>query len=218
MNAHLLLDALTGPTPAGLREAIYSGVFDASVPELRAEMDFPQNTPYHAYSILDHSLMAAWYLPVGEERLTGLLHDIGKHRATTINPKYGHEQYIGHPEKGYDIAFALLTRLGFPADDVRRICRRIGRHMILHMAANDAVSAKSLDKVLLKLGADFEPLCRLQLADIAAMSPRIAETKGGEAVTVQARLRARAADVVAGAPSQILPKGWSPAFSVVGER
>ena len=215
MTAHLLLlDALAGPTPAGLREAIMSGAFDATIPELRAEMDFPQNTPYHAYSILDHSLMTAWYLPVGEERLTGLLHDIGKHRATTINPKHGHEQYIGHPEKGYDIAFALLTRLGFPADDVRRICRRIGRHMVLHSAANDAVSAKSLDKVLLKLGGDLLPLERLQLADIAAMNPRIAAAKGPEAVALHARLHARAAAVGAGAPSQILPHGWSPAFPV----
>lgn len=214
MTWQLLTDALAAPTPAGLREAIYAGVFDASIPELRNEMDFPQHTPYHAYSILDHSLMTAWYLPVGEERLTGLLHDIGKHRATSINPKTGHEQYIGHPEKGWDIANVLLTRLGLPSDDVRRICRRIARHMVLHSAANDAVSSKSLDKVLLKLGADFEPLSRLQLADIAAMNPRIAETKGPEAVSLHARLRARAVAVNMGAPSQILPKGWSPAFNV----
>lgn len=215
MSSRLLLDALAGPTPAGLREAVLTGVFDVSVPELRAEMDFPQRTPFHALSILDHSLATAWYLPVGEERLTGFLHDIGKHRATSINPRTGHEQYIGHPEAGYALAQILLTRLGFASVEVRRICRRIGRHMILHAGANDAVSAKSLDKILLRLGDDLEPLIRLQLADIAAMNPALALTKGQEAVAFHARLRAREAAVVLGAPSQILPKGWLP--STIGE-
>jgi putative nucleotidyltransferase with HDIG domain len=178
------LDALllADDPAAAVRAAIADGSLDALVPEIRREMDVPQRTHYHRLSVLEHSLDTMARMPARlDERLAGLFHDIGKRRSTTIKPRTGEEQYIGHAGVGAGMAREILERLGYEPGLVRRVVRLIERHMDLHMAARDGHSPKARRKLLARLGDDLPVLQRLQLADIASMAVGIAEAKTREA-------------------------------------
>ena len=177
------------PAPA-VRAALEDGSLDALVPEIRREMDVPQRTRYHRLSVLDHSIDTMSRMPARlDERLAGLLHDIGKRRSTTIKPRTGEEQYIGHAAVGARMAREILTRLGYEQPLVDRVTRWIDRHMDLHMAARDGHSEKARRKLLGRIGQDLDVLERLQLADVASMAPEFAESKDKEARSYHRLLR-----------------------------
>jgi tRNA nucleotidyltransferase (CCA-adding enzyme) len=165
-----------------VRDALADGSLDELIPEIRREMDVPQRTHYHQYTVLEHSLRTMALMPPRlDERLAGLFHDIGKRRTTTIKQRTGEEQYIGHAGAGARMVRQILERLGYERDLVDRVVRWIDRHMDLHMAARDGHSPKARRKLLGRLGDDLEVLKRLQLADIATMAPETAAEKGREA-------------------------------------
>jgi tRNA nucleotidyltransferase (CCA-adding enzyme) len=174
---------LVADDPAqAIRDSLADGSLDTLIPEIRREMDVPQRTHYHQYTVLEHSLRTmALMPPVLEERLAGLFHDIGKRRTTTIKERTGEEQYLGHAPVGATMAREILERLGYERPIVERVVRWIARHMDLHMAARDGHSVKARRKLLHRLGDDLEVLKRLQLADIATMAPETAAEKGSEA-------------------------------------
>lgn len=175
----LLLD--DDPAQA-VRDALADGWLDELVPEIRTEMDVPQRTHYHQYTVLEHSLRTMALMPAQlDERLAGLFHDIGKRRTTTIKERTGEEQYLGHAGAGARMTRPILERLGYDAALIRRVTHWIDRHMDLHMAARDGHSLKARRKLLGRLGEDLEVLKRLQLADIATMAPETASEKGREA-------------------------------------
>jgi predicted kinase len=177
-----------------LANAISAGSFDALLPGLRLELNIPQRTRWHALSVLRHSAATAELLPATlESRVTGLLHDLGKRVSAAPNAR-GEDSYIGHPERGAAMAGKYLAVLGFGEPERERIIRRIRLHMVLHEASNFAISDKSLDKVLDKLGGDIGPLSDLTAADTATMSPHVARAKLGEEENLQVRLLRRAAD------------------------
>ena len=172
-----------------LRDALADGSLDALSPEIRREMDVPQRTHYHQYTVLEHSLRTMALMPPRlDERLAGLFHDIGKRRTTTIKQRTGEEQYIGHAGAGARLTRTILQRLGYEAALVDRVVRWIDRHMDLHMAARDGQSLKARRKVLGRLGDDLEVLKRLQLADIATMAPDFAAESGRRAREYHERL------------------------------
>jgi putative nucleotidyltransferase with HDIG domain len=165
-----------------IRDALADGSLDELIPEIRREMDVPQRTHYHQYTVLEHSLRTMALMPPRlDERLAGLFHDIGKRRTTTIKERTGEEQYIGHASASATMARAILERLGYERDLIERVVRWIARHMDLHMAARDGQSLKARRKLLGRVGADLAVLKRLQLADIATMAPETATEKGREA-------------------------------------
>ena len=162
-----------------VRNALADGTLDALIPEIRREMDVPQRTHYHQFSVLEHSLRTMALMPPRlDERLVGLFHDIGKRRTTTIKARTGEEQYIGHAAAGARLTRTILERLRYERGLVDRVVRWIDRHMDLHMAARDGHSLKARRKILGRLGGDLEVLGRLQLADIATMAPDFAAESG----------------------------------------
>ncbi len=172
-----------------VRNALADGSLDSLVPELRREMDMPQRTHYHQYTVLEHSLRTMALMPaVLDERLAGLFHDIGKRRTTTIKPRTGEEQYIGHAGAGARLTRGILERLGYDRPLVDRVVRWIDRHMDLHMAVRDGHSLKARRRVLRRLGDDLDVLERLQLADIATMAPEFAAEQTSKAKEYHARL------------------------------
>jgi UTP:GlnB (protein PII) uridylyltransferase len=174
-----------------LREVLADGSLDALIPEIRREMDVPQRTHYHQYTVLEHSLRTMALMPPAlDERIAGLFHDIGKRRTTTIKERTGEEQYLGHAGVGARMTRPILERLGYDAALVDRVVRWIDRHMDLHMAARDGHSPKARRKLLGRLGGDLAVLQRLQLADIATMAADAAEEKGRDAREYHELLRA----------------------------
>lgn len=172
-----------------LRDALADGSLDTLIPEIRREMDVPQRTHYHQYSVLEHSLRTMALMPPRlDERLAGLFHDIGKRRTTTIKERTGEEQYIGHAGAGARLTRTILERLGYDKAPVDRVVRWIDRHMDLHMAARDGHSLKARRRILRRLGDDLEVLKRLQLADIATMASDTAAEHGQRARAYHALL------------------------------
>lgn len=165
-----------------VRDALADGSLDELIPEIRREMEVPQRTHYHRYSVLEHSLRTMSLMPPRlDERLAALFHDIGKRRTTTIKERTGEEQYLGHAGASARITRKILERLGYDRAVVERVVRWIDRHMDLHMAARDGHSPRARRKLLRRLGDDLDVLKRLQLADIATMAPETAAEKGQEA-------------------------------------
>jgi UTP:GlnB (protein PII) uridylyltransferase len=165
-----------------LRDALGDGSLDELIPEMRREMDVPQRTHYHQYTVLEHSLRTMALMPPQlDERLAGLFHDIGKRQTTTIKARNGEEQYIGHAGAGARMTRPILDRLGYEKPLVDRVVRWIDRHMDLHMAARDGHSPQARGRLLARIGQDLEVLKRLQLADIATMAPDFAAESGRQA-------------------------------------
>ena len=46
-----------------LRDALADGSLDELIPEIRREMDVPQRTHYHQYTVLEHSLRTMALIP-----------------------------------------------------------------------------------------------------------------------------------------------------------
>ena len=170
-EAHLLSPRAAELLRADLARGAW---LDRLIPEIRAEMDFPQRTRYHAYTNLEHSLRVTAGLPAKlDERLAGLFHDIGKRRTLTIKERNGDEQYLEHSKMGARLAGPILARLGYSGELVKLVTERIWWHMELHTAANNGASAKAQVKLLSKIEYDLAALERLQIADIEAMNPKL---------------------------------------------
>ena len=188
------LRLVTGIDLTRLAESIEAGRFEALLPGIRAEMDIPQRTRWHALSVLRHSAATAELLPADpESRVTGFFHDLGK-RASAGPNRRGEESYLGHAERGAEMVQSYLLALGFSPEERTRMTRRIAHHMDLHQAGRDAVTARSLDKVLDKLGVDLGFLSDLAVADTASMHPTIATAKLAEHTALAWRLAGRATE------------------------
>jgi putative nucleotidyltransferase with HDIG domain len=192
--------ALLSRAPAAeLQAGLAAGWLHELLPELRREMDVAQRTRWHHLSVLEHALATVERTPpVLEERLAALLHDIGKRRTASINPKTGDEQYLDHAAVGARLAAPLLVRLGYPRATVERVCRLIERHMDLHHAANDPGSPRAMRRLQARLGSDLPALLRLAAADTAAMHPALREAKLAALATYAERLRETPASVATG--------------------
>lgn len=156
---------------AGLRDAMLGWLGDW-IPELR-ELDTPQRTRWHDRSVLEHSLAVVEALPpVLEERVAGLLHDIGKRRRRSVDER-GEEHYYGHDIESAQMAGAILRRaeLGIDPGIVTEMIR-------LHMAFHDALanrirSDRAVRALSERLGPHFDRVARLSLADSGAMAPEM---------------------------------------------
>ncbi len=102
-----------------LRE--YIDVIGEFLPELLRCAGFDQNTKYHCYDVLEHTLQAL-ALNTGKDlvtRLGILLHDIGKPLCYTEDELGGH--FKGHAPVGVEITDAILHRLRFDNATIERL-------------------------------------------------------------------------------------------------
>ena len=91
------------------------------IPELDLCRGCAQNTPWHCYDVLMHTLKAVAYLEKFDETtaLTLLFHDLGKPACKkTIN---GRDRFWYHPKKGEEIAKRLVKVLKLTREQQRII-------------------------------------------------------------------------------------------------
>ena len=111
--------------PQVLRE--YSGVFFPLLPELEPMCGCTQETPYHCYTVWEHTLHVVEKAPrTPTLRWAALLHDSGKPPAKFFEAGVAH--FYGHAKLSAQRAESLLARLRFSTRDRERVVSLVAAH------------------------------------------------------------------------------------------
>lgn len=145
----------------------YVDVIGQFLPELLACRGFEQNTKYHCYDVLEHTLCALSHASNDLfVRLAVLLHDIGKPLCYTEDENGGH--FKGHGPVGTAMTEQILRRLRFDNRTVEIVSRLVERHDRITPAEEKAV------KRLMQKMSDQEILWLLEVQ----RCDRLAHAKG----------------------------------------
>ncbi|MBQ8416776.1 MAG: HDIG domain-containing protein [Clostridia bacterium] len=139
----------------------YMDVISVFLPELALCQGFDQNTKYHCYDVLDHTLYALDECETDDllTRLSILFHDIGKPHCYTEDENGGH--FKGHAPIGVDLTEQILRRLRFDNDTVARMKLLVELHDL-----PIAPQRKSVKRLMQKLSdEDIYRLLELKRCD-----------------------------------------------------
>ena len=104
----------------------YPEVLGIILPELLPSVGFDQQTPYHCYTVWEHSVRALAAVPPEPVlRWTMLLHDLGKPASFSLD-EGGQGHFYGHGEESRRLAAAALGRLKMahqPRDAILELIR-----------------------------------------------------------------------------------------------
>lgn len=151
-----LVKLLVSPHPEQMRLLYETGLTAYILPEFDRMMETAQNTPYHCYSVGNHTLAVLGHVPpVPALRVAALLHDVGKPDCRRADDK-GRDHFFGHAGKGADMAKGILKRLKFD-NDTLRMAEKLVRH---HSDAIDPTE-KQVRRMLNRVGEDTFPLLLL---------------------------------------------------------
>lgn len=137
--------------------------FALLIPEIRQMFGLDQRSPYHNRDVWEHTLAGVRAVPQDPElRLTMLLHDIAKPVVFILDDN-GRGRFVGHPQKGAEMAYRILNRLGIPGDSVRKIVRLIRYHDV-----KMTPQFPDVRRMLAVFGPEgFEELLKIKQADAA---------------------------------------------------
>lgn len=120
------------------------------LPEMRLQIGYDQNSPYHKLTLWEHSLSTMLRVPKDINlRWAALLHDVGKPFTRTDKPD--RSNYVAHDVIGAILAESIGRRLKWSNERTRRVSGLIAGH--LHdgdgvLACADAVSTQKAVDVL----------------------------------------------------------------------
>lgn len=140
------------------------------IPEWEDMIHFPQNNPYHVYTVDFHSMIAYQMVQDNGElilRLATLFHDIGKPHCYQDGSD-GIRHFKGHAKVSAEMTEQILRRLKFDNHTIDDVVELIGYH-----DATLNVGGKYVKRWLNKIGKEqFKRLLELRKADIKAQNPK----------------------------------------------
>lgn len=145
----------------------YRNIIFTIIPELEAENNFEQHTPYHIYDVWTHTAkVVASVKNTYVLRMSALLHDIGKPQKFYLDAS-GTGHFKGHPELSAKTAEKILKELHFSNAEIKQITQII----LLHDRRPNGDK-----KQIAHLCAEYSPeivndTIELMKADTAAKSP-----------------------------------------------
>lgn len=159
---------LLSEKPSGVLKE-FLPVFATFLPPLDQTLDFPQENPYHSYSVLDHILKVVDATPPQLVlRLAALFHDIEKPACYSKDEK-GIAHFYGHDRLSSQTAFCRLTDLRYPKRIISSVVRLIAYHD--DRPASDDLSLRTF---LYRFGTkDLDLLFLLKKADIIGQNPAL---------------------------------------------
>lgn len=143
-------------------------IFSYLIPELKDMIGFPQNNPYHAYDVLEHTIHAIEHCESNDlvVRLAVFFHDFGKPHSFQ-DGEDGIRHFKGHGRVSADLSNSIMKRLHF--DDQTRT--QVAELVSYHDAAFDA-RKKYVKRWLNKIGSEqFTRLLEVRKADIKGQQP-----------------------------------------------
>lgn len=161
-----LVKMMISPRPDMLREAYNLGITKEFLPEFDAMMETTQENPHHMYNVGEHALCAACSVEADKVlRLTMLLHDVGKIETKEIDEN-GVAHFYAHVKRSPQIAKAILRRLKFDNDTIRRVT-----HLVEYHDYYMPLEIKYVRRALNKIGEEyFEEYLKVRRADVSAQS------------------------------------------------
>lgn len=140
------------------------------IPEWKDMIHFPQNNPYHVYTVDFHSMIAYQMVQDNGElilRLATLFHDIGKPHCYQDGSD-GIRHFKGHAKVSAEMTEQVLRRLKFDNYTIDNVVELIKYH-----DATFNVGGKYVKRWLNKIGKEqFKRLLELRKADIKAQNPK----------------------------------------------
>lgn len=118
-------------------------------------------------------------------KLAGLLHDVGKPQARTVDDD-GRIRFLGHADSGATIAARVLRRLRFASSEVRAVALLVKQHLrpVQLAQVGERPTRRALWRFYRELGEHVPSVLFLSLADGAASAgPRLAREGWNAQVT-----------------------------------
>ena len=164
---------ITSDHPALLRTAYEAGITAMFLPEFDQCMETRQNNPHHCYTVGEHILKSMELIRNDRIlRLTMLLHDVGKPACLTTDEQ-GIDHFYGHQEVSASMAQAILKRLKYDNDTIRKVVKLVRCHDM-----QIRLTAPAVRKAVVKIGEDLFPLfLEVKQADLLAQSTYQREDK-----------------------------------------
>lgn len=121
---------------------------------------------HHSENVFEHNMLCGDYISCKYPllKLAGYLHDCGKPKACTINPKTGKIYFKGHSEFGAELAENELRYLKFSNYEICYICSLIACHMDFPSSSGSKATRRLLF-YLDKQGIPYKDFIRLRIAD-----------------------------------------------------
>lgn len=162
---------LLSPHPKRFCQLYDTGITAVILPEFDTTMNCSQNTPYHCYSVGEHTLEVIAHTPAELSlRLAGLFHDLGKPLVKTTDEN-GRDHFHGHPVESEKIARKALKRLKYDNNTIDRTCRLVHFHDYRMIPEQ-----KCVRRAVNKIGNDLFPdLLVFQRADASAKPVEVYE-------------------------------------------
>ena len=164
-----------------------TGLLQHVMPEVEALAGVKQGK-YHTKDVWNHSLDVLEKVPpVLTKRLGALLHDVGKKATQQIVDDDVH--FYTHEKVGAKLAGAILKRLKYPGDIIKRVTTSIEHHMRLKRSGDEGevISDKALRKVKRTIGDHLEDLLDIMDADNKSHSSK--STQGKQIAGIKMRLK-----------------------------
>ncbi|MCB5881607.1 CCA tRNA nucleotidyltransferase [Lachnospiraceae bacterium EP-SM-12S-S03] len=168
-----LVKMLTSENPGMIQTAYELGITKVILPEFDQMMKTEQETPHHMYNVGEHTVKSIEKVRADKVlRFTMLLHDVAKPLTKTLDYE-GRAHFKGHELEGEKMAKAILRRLKFDNDTLRKVTKLVYFH-------DDRMPAemKYVRRAMCKMGEELFPLyLEVHLADTLAQSDYKREEK-----------------------------------------
>ena len=170
----------------GIRRLYLCGAMNTLIPEFEGLHGLKQGKE-HVEDAFDHSLSVMSKMqPIVVNRLSGLLHDIGK--ATTRSFGYGGAvHFYNHEIEGAKTAEMMLTWLGYDKETIRQVSLAISHHM--RFKNSSIPSNQSLRKFSNEMTSDEDLDLCLELIDADNTSHATKYCKVGQVDRIKKRLQ-----------------------------
>lgn len=140
--------------PTGALQAMEQwGLLRELFPALQVMVGFPQKSPYHQWTLWEHTLLVVQEVARVSTHLSlrfaALFHDVGK-PATQVIDEDGVAHYHGHDALGAQMAYDTILQLGLG----KSLAKETAGYIAEHMRAHVPMGSKGLGRLIHRVGEE----------------------------------------------------------------